>query len=93
MGLFSKFISPKKSAQPSQTQTVEYNGYQIEPAPEKQNGQYVTAGYICKADESGQLQRQRFIRADTHMDVDAASKHAVIKAKQIIDERGDQIFD
>ena len=94
MGLFSKLLGKKESdSEIPQTETVEYNGYQIKPAPRKQGGQYVTAGYICKIGESGDVQEHHFIRADTHADIDSANQHAIFKGKQIINERGDGIFE
>jgi len=92
MGIFSKLMGKTQESAP-QMQAVEYNGYQIRPAPKKQGGNYVTAGSICKTDDSGELQEFSYIRADTHTDYEAACQHAVFKGKQIINEKGDRIFD
>ncbi len=73
-------------------QSVEYNGFKIQPAPKKQGGSFVTAGVIYKTDDAGDEMEYSFIRADTHADFDSACEHAVFKGKQIINERGETIF-
>ncbi len=70
---------------------VEYNGYTIQPAPRRERGQWLTAGVISKDFPEGP-KSQHFVRAETHAGPEQASEFAVIKAKQIIDERGDQLF-
>ena len=71
--------------------TVEYQGYSISPRPKPQGGQFYTAGVIIKEFPEG-AKEQYFIRADSHASRDAAEQHAVVKARQIIDEQGDQLF-
>ncbi len=68
-----------------------YNGYTIQPAPRRDRGQWLTAGMISKDFPDGP-KSQYFVRAETHASPELASEFAVIKAKQIIDERGDQLF-
>ena len=68
-----------------------YNGYTITPAPQSSGGQYNTAGVISKP-FGEEVKEHHFIRADTHASADEAAKHALTKAKQIIDEQGDMIF-
>jgi hypothetical protein len=70
---------------------VEYNGYRIRPAPYRANNQYQTAGSIEKDTPEG-VKEHRFIRADTYASRDDAIAFTVTKAKQIIDQQGDQIF-
>ncbi len=70
---------------------LEYNGYTIHAAPRRQGGQWLTAGLITKAFPDG-VKEHYFIRAETHPSQDDASAFAVVKAKQIIDERGDKLF-
>ncbi len=70
---------------------VEYNGFTIQPAPRRDGGQWLTAGGISKDFPDGP-KSQHFVRAETHASPELASEFAVIKAKQIIDERGDQLF-
>ncbi len=70
---------------------VEYNGYTIQPTPRRERGQWLTAGVISKDFPEGP-KSQHFVRAETHAGPEHAGEFAVIKAKQIIDERGDQLF-
>ncbi|NIV75194.1 MAG: hypothetical protein GWN37_10245 [Gammaproteobacteria bacterium] len=88
--LFGKLTSGKKHA--AATETVEYQGYLIRPTPQAEGSQYYTCGVISKTFPEG-LREHRFIRADTHASFDAAAQHAVVKARQIIDEQGDRIFE
>jgi hypothetical protein len=76
---------------PKVTETVEYAGYVIVAQPKPQGGQFYTAGTISKEFPDG-TREQHFIRADTHSSADSAGEHAIIKARQIIDEQGDRLF-
>ena len=71
--------------------TVEYKGYTIQPAPEPRGGQYQTAGVIRKEFPDG-AREHRFVRADTCSSRDEALSFSIEKAKRIIDERGDRLF-
>ncbi len=71
---------------------ISHEGYVIVANPIKEGGQYRTAGTITKLigdDEKSAM----FIRADNHADKQAAVDHSVQKAKQIIREQGDRMFD
>ena len=70
---------------------LEYQGYAIHPIPRRQGSQWLTAGLITKEFPDG-VKEHHFIRAETHASQDDASAFAVVKAKQIIDERGDKLF-
>ncbi len=70
----------------------EYKGYRIRPTPHPSGGQYHTAGVIVKTFADGDRE-QSFLRADTHASHEAACQHAVFKGRQIIDERGDALFE
>ena len=82
--------SEKRSA--GSFDSEDYNGYTITPAPRSSGGQYNTAGVIAKP-FGEEVREHRFIRADTHASADEAATHSLTKAKQIIDEQGDRIFD
>lgn len=71
---------------------VEYSGYSIQPAPRAERGQWLTAGVISKDFPDGP-RSQHFVRAETHASQDQACEFAVLKGKQIIDERGDKLFE
>ena len=70
---------------------VAYEGYAIHAIPRRQGSQWLTAGLIAKEFPDG-VKEHYFIRAETHASQDDASAFAVIKAKQIIGERGDKLF-
>ena len=89
-GFFSKLIGGS-SGKELVGEAVDYQGYKIRPAPRSQGGHYVTAGVISKEFSDG-LKEQTFIRADTHTSHEAACDHAISKARQIIDEQGDKLF-
>ena len=93
MGLFDFLKRDTTGTESSAAPTVEFEGYSIIPAPKKQGGSYSTAGYIRKISEDGEAKEHYFIRADTHADLDQAREHAVFKAKQIIEQIGDRMFD
>ncbi len=71
--------------------SVEYNGYVIIPAPEKERGGWRLAGTIARG--TGPDRRvHRLIRADTAPDREAIVAMTIAKAKRLIDEQGDRLF-
>lgn len=72
-------------------EAVEYKGYRITPAPQRQGSGWNTAGVIAKEFEDG-VKEHRFVRVDTHTSRDDAMAFSVTKAQQIIDEQGDRLF-
>ncbi|MGI9436470.1 MAG: HlyU family transcriptional regulator [Geminicoccaceae bacterium] len=89
--LKSLFGSGGKEKGPAAAEAVDYNGYQIRPAPERRDGGWNTAGTISKTID-GEVREHRFIRVDTHSNQDDAASFSITKAQQIIDEQGDHIF-
>lgn len=98
MGLgqvFGKLFGGAKaggSDAPEAAEAVEYEGYTIVAAPLKEGSQYKTAGSISK-EVDGELKSAQFIRADNHADRQSAVTHSEGKARQIIDEQGDRMFE
>lgn len=72
-------------------EAVEYQGFKIQPAPERREGGWNTAGIITKTID-GELKENRFIRVDTHSNRDEAISFSIVKAQQIINEQGDLLF-
>jgi hypothetical protein len=70
---------------------AEYKGYRIIAAPSKEGGQFRIAGTIEKDTPDG-VQRHQFIRADVYANWDDAVAVTTSKAKQIIDQQGDRMF-
>jgi hypothetical protein len=79
-----------RGATPAAT-AVEYQGYRITPAPQRQPSGWNTAGVISKEFPDG-VKEHSFVRVDTHTSKDDAVSFSITKAQQIIDEQGDRIF-
>jgi hypothetical protein len=86
-GLFSAGGGEAPRAEAS----VEYNGYTITPAPEKDPAGWRIAGTISK-EVGGQRRVFRLDRADTAPDREAIVARTIDKAKRVIDEQGDRMF-
>ena len=86
----SLFGGSKGGAEPA-AKAVEYNGFEIVPAPYLEAGQFQTAGVISKVID-GARREFRFVRADRHTGRDEAISFSLSKARQIIDEQGDRLF-
>lgn len=91
LGSLKSLFSGGGSEDSPPADTVEYNGFQIQPAPERKDGGWNTAGMITKTID-GELKENRFIRVDTHSNRDDAISFSITKAQQIIDEQGDLLF-
>ncbi len=73
-------------------EAVEYKGFRIRPAPYRAEGQFQTAGVIEKDFDDG-MKEHRFVRAEKHASKDEAVAFSLTKAQQIIDERGEKLFE
>jgi hypothetical protein len=60
--------------------------------PYQESGQWQMCGVIEK-EIGGELKSHRFIRADRFPDRDQAAEFTLAKARQIIDQMGNRIFD
>lgn len=87
----SLFGGGARSATPG-AEPVTYNGFVIRPAPYLEAGQYQTAGTIEK-EIAGARREHRFIRADRFSAFEDAARFAVLKAQQLIDQKGDSLFE
>ncbi len=89
-----RFIAPKKKkATPRESErALGYQGYTIRPTPNREGSQWFTEGVITK-EFAGGVKERRFIRADIHSTKEDADASAIAKAKRIIDEEGDRLFD
>lgn len=70
---------------------IEHNGFTIIATPFTEGGQYQTCGVISK-EIDGELKQHRFVRADRFASKEDAIDVAQRKARQIIDEQGERIF-
>ncbi len=92
MSLFSSlkslFSAGEKAPEAPQEQASEtYGDYLITPASVKEEHGYRINGTITKGE-----QVHIFIRADTLPSADECAKEMIRKAKQMIDQQGDRIF-
>ncbi|MSO65349.1 MAG: hypothetical protein EXQ85_06070 [Alphaproteobacteria bacterium] len=78
-------------APPERSAAVDYKGFAIAPMFRRQGGQWLTAGVISKT-IAGAVKEHHFVRAETHGSRELAADFALIKARQIVDERGERIF-
>ena len=92
--LKSLFGGRSASATPEETlgEPVDYKGFVIRAAPFKSEGQYQTAGIVAK-DVGGVRKEHRFIRADRHTSLNDALEFSLTKAKKLVDEQGERIFE
>ena len=76
-----------ESAVPA-SKTEDYKGFAVTPAPKKDGGKFRIAAIIEKDGR-----RHELIRADVVDSHEAASELSMNKARQMIDEQGDRLFD
>lgn len=94
MSIFSKLFGggsksdepAKKSAKPET-----YKDFRIFPEPIRDGGQYRVAARIEK-EVDGETKTHQLIRADTIGDADTAAEASLNKARQVIDEQGERLF-
>ena len=70
---------------------LDYKGCHIAAQPYLEGGQYQVAGTITKSFD-GVEKSHRFVRADRFPDAAGAADMTLMKARQIIDQNGDRIF-
>lgn len=89
-GLFKPGVPAESEAVPGDA--VEYKGFTILPLPRPQGSGWSTEGKISKAFPDGPRETH-FIRADVNTDRNDALACCVLKAKRIVDEQGDRMFE
>ncbi|MEM8851840.1 MAG: HlyU family transcriptional regulator [Pseudomonadota bacterium] len=87
MSLFSKLFGGGGS-EPAAAPPTDYEGFTITPEPIQAGGEWRVAAKIEKDGKVHQV-----IRADTLRDREACADVSLAKAKQVIDQQGDRIFD
>lgn len=98
MNLITKFLArlnahgggKEKSVRHTEA-VVEYQGFDIQPTPNKVSGGWSTEAIISKQIE-GETKTHRFIRADTTASKEGAVALILSKAKVMIDQVGEKIF-
>lgn len=89
MSLFSKLFGGGGKPDP---EPVEYKGFDIFPDLMDEGGKYRLSARIEKTID-GDRKTYPVIRADTFDSRDQAESFSIAKAKQVIDEQGEGIFD
>ncbi len=89
--LFGSGSGSEKGAAPEH-EPVEYEGFAIHPEPIREGSQWRIAARI-ERDVDGEVKTHHLVRADVMADGDAAAAESIRKAKRLIDERGEGVFD
>ena len=72
--------------------SVDHKGFAIAATPYRDGGQWQLCGVVSK-EIAGVRREHRFVRADKFQDKDEAVSRSLDKGRQLIDERGDKLFD
>ena len=88
MSLFKKLFG---AGGPPETEAVTHEGFRIIATPIPEGGTYRVSATIEK-DFGEETRQHKLIRADTVQGLETAQEVCVQKAKQVIDEQGDRIF-
>ncbi|AEF55958.1 HlyU family transcriptional regulator [Marinomonas posidonica] len=94
MGILSalKGLFSGGEAAPAKTEeAIEYNGYQIVPAPMQDGGQFRVAATITLG-EGEEQKMHKFIRSDLMPNRDECIEITIRKAKLTIDQLGKNLF-
>ena len=93
MSFFKKLFGGKGSSQERKPMdSFEYNGFKITPAPQQEGQQYRLAGTISK-EFDGVEKSHMLIRADMFSSQESAVEATFQKARYVIDQQGDFLFD
>lgn len=89
---FLKKLFGSASEEPEKPSSEGYKGFRVTPQPMAANPGYRICALIEK-DVDGQTRSHTLIRADTLNDMEGANQASVEKARQMIDQQGDGLFD
>lgn len=92
--MFTRFMQRIRalsgSDQPIEVAASErYKGFELQARPRREGNLWRVAGRICRLDDPDGP-RHDFIRVDTMASHDEAVRLTLVKARQIVDERGDR---
>jgi hypothetical protein len=90
MSLLSRLFGGGGSGPEPQAES--YKGFAITPTPIREGTRYRISAKIVK-EVAGQTKTHTLIRADTLESLDAAAEASTAKAKVLIDQQGDRLFD
>lgn len=89
MSLFSKLFGGGKTPE---LEPVAYNGFEIFPDLISEGGKYRLSARVEKTVD-GERKTHLLIRADVFDSREQAESFSIAKAKQVIDEQGERLFD
>ena len=92
MSFFRKLFGGGASGASKVAAEMVHQGYRIQATPMKEGGQFRLCGIISR-EIDGEVKEHKIIRADVFSSANEASEMAFQKAKQVISERGDGMFD
>jgi hypothetical protein len=92
MSLFSKLFGGGGSSSTPEPEAIDYNGYAVTPSPIREGNRYRVSARIEK-EIGGETKTHTLIRADTIDDLETAVEASLGKAKMLIDQQGDRLFD
>ena len=90
MSILKKIFGRETS--PEAPSGVEYKGFRIIADPVAEGGKYRLSARI-ERDQDGEIQVHHVIRADVLDTKTVAEEVSLNKAKQVIDEQGDRLFE
>ena len=92
MSFFKRLFGGGTSAQETKAQTVDYKGYALTPMPKAEGGMYRLQGLVALGE--GEKRREHMlIRADMFTSEADATDAFMRKARLLIDQQGESLFD
>lgn len=91
MSLLSRLFGGGSTARPT-VQPEDHNGFSIYAEPIKEGGSWRLCARI-EREIGGAVKSQRMIRADTFQSQEQAMKESLAKARMLIDQQGESLFD
>jgi hypothetical protein len=92
MPFWSRLFGSKQAKEPASAPSEEHKGFRITPKPIREGGHYRIAARIEKEVADGPRVYD-LVRADTVATPDEARALSLAKARQVIDEQGERLFD
>ncbi|SFG15476.1 hypothetical protein SAMN04488020_101337 [Palleronia marisminoris] len=92
MSILSKLFGRSGDKSAPEEESVSYKGFKIRPAPIVEGSEYRLGAWIEK-DIDGELRTHHLVRADMTTSRETAVDAAIAKAKLVIDEQGERLFD
>ena len=92
MSILSRLFGGGTPPAPKEVEPVTHEGFRIYADPAEESGRWRINARVEK-EVDGTLKTHQLIRADTLDSREAATDATLAKARQVIDEQGDRLFD